>query len=224
MNGFVVSFLLLKSRGPRRNIKIVWVDKSLLSDLVFWSLALTMTFAPFGYLPPIIYLTTYTAAKVPGISPQMAVAPTAVMNFSSAVGRTVVGLTADRIGVTNAFIGSIFISATAQLVIWNLAESYAVIMVFSVIVGAFGGCFISLLAPVIAQLFGTSKLATLSGMLIMFNLPGNIASSPLAGTILSGTNQNWHAVIAYSGGIQLLAVLIFLYARFKRQPKLFTRF
>lgn len=88
------------------------------------------------------FLTTYTNDKVPHISAQMSVAPTAVMNFSSAIGRTVVGLTADRIGVTNAFIGSIFISATGQLVLWNLAENYAVIMVTSVVVGAFGGCFI----------------------------------------------------------------------------------
>lgn len=30
----------------------------------------------------------------------------------------------------------------------------------------------SLLAPVTAQLFGTSKLATLTGLFMMFNLPG----------------------------------------------------
>ncbi|KAG9043339.1 hypothetical protein FS837_009735 [Tulasnella sp. UAMH 9824] len=143
----------------------------------------------------------------------MSVAPTAVMNFSSAIGRTVVGLTADRIGVTNAFIASIFLSASAQLVLWNLANSYAVIMVFSVIVGAFGGCFISLLAPVTAQLFGTSKLATLTGLLIMFNLPGNLAGAPLAGAILSATGRNWHAAVSYSGAVQLAGVCVFLYAQ-----------
>lgn len=72
----------------------------------------------------------------------MSVAPTAVMNFSSAIGRTVVGLTADRIGLTNAFIGSILISSLSQLILWNVAENYVVIMIFSVLVGAFGGCFI----------------------------------------------------------------------------------
>lgn len=59
-----------------------------------------------------------------------------------AIGRTAVGLTADRIGVTNAFIGSIVISALAQLILWNLAETYVAIMAFSVLVGLFGGCFI----------------------------------------------------------------------------------
>ncbi|KAG8922165.1 hypothetical protein FRC01_014382 [Tulasnella sp. 417] len=138
-----VAFFLLKSRGPARHVvKIEWVDRTAFNDLVFWSLALCILFTDFGYLSPFVFLTTYTSEKIPNISAQMSVAPTAVMNFSSGIGRTVVGLTADRIGVTNAFIGSIFISATAQLVLWNLAESYAVIVVFSVVVGAFGGCFI----------------------------------------------------------------------------------
>ncbi|KAG8951096.1 hypothetical protein FRC04_006755 [Tulasnella sp. 424] len=220
-----VAFFLLKSRGPARHVtKIQWVDRNAFGDLVFWSLALCMLFTDFGYLSPVVFLTTYTNDKVPHISAQMSVAPTAVMNFSSAIGRTVVGLTADRIGVTNAFIGSILISATGQLVLWNLAESYAVIMVTSVVVGAFGGCFISLLAPVTAQLFGTSKLATLTGLLVMFNLPGNLAGAPLAGAILSATNRNWHAAISYSGAVQLAGVCVFLYARIKRQPKIFTVF
>ncbi|KAG8922166.1 hypothetical protein FRC01_014383, partial [Tulasnella sp. 417] len=209
-----VAFFLLKSRGPARHVvKIEWIDRTAFNDLVFWSLAFCMFFTVFGYLSPIVFLTTYTSEKIPNISAQMSVAPTAVMNFSSAIGRTVVGLTADRIGVTNAFIGSIFISATAQLVLWNLAESYAVIMVFSVVVGAFGGCFISLLAPVTGQLFGTSKLATLTGLLILFNLPGNLAGAPLAGAILSATGRNWHAAASYSGSVQIVGLCVFLYGQ-----------
>ncbi|KAG8905735.1 hypothetical protein FRB99_008372 [Tulasnella sp. 403] len=168
----VVAFSLLKSRGPSRRVeRIEWVDRSMFKNLVFWSLALCLLFTDFGYLPPIVFLTTYVGDKVSTASPQLTAAPTAVMNFSSAIGRTVVGLTADRIGVTNAFIGSIVISSLSQLILWNLAEGYVLIMISSVLVGAFGGCFISLLAPVTAQLFGTEKLATLSGLLILFNLP-----------------------------------------------------
>ncbi|KAG9018286.1 hypothetical protein FRB90_011616 [Tulasnella sp. 427] len=220
-----VAFFLLKSRGSARHVvKIEWVDRTAFRDPVFWSLALCMMFTVFGYLSPVVFITTYTSEKIPHISPQLSVAPTAVMNFSSAIGRTLVGLTADRIGVTNAFIGSIIISASAQLVLWNLAESFAVIMIFSVIVGAFGGCFISLLAPVTAQLFGTSRLATLTGLLVLFNMPGNLAGAPLAGAILSATNRNWHAAASYSGSVQIVGVSLFLYARLKRQPKIFTAF
>ncbi|KAG8974310.1 hypothetical protein FRC05_007616 [Tulasnella sp. 425] len=202
------AFFLLKSRGPARHIvKIQWVDRNAFGDLVFWSLALCMLFTDFGYLPPVVFLTTYTNDKIPNISAQRSVAPTAVMNFSSAIGRTVVGLTADRIGVTNAFIGSIFLSAIAQLVVWNLAESYAAIMASLKLTLRLQ----SLLAPVTAQLFGTSKLATLTGLFMMFNLPGHLAGPPLAGAILSATNRNWHAAVSYAGAVQVVGVCAFLY-------------
>lgn len=64
------------------------------------------------------------------------------MNFSSAFGRVVIGLVADRIGVSNAFLGSLVISALAQLILWNLAEGYVMTMVFSAVVGASSGNFV----------------------------------------------------------------------------------
>lgn len=59
-----------------------------------------------------------------------------------AIGRTVVGLTADRLGVVNVFFGSIVIAALSQLILWNLAESYTAVMAVAVLIGLFGGCFI----------------------------------------------------------------------------------
>jgi len=118
---------------------------------------------------------------VPNVSSQLSVAPVAVLNFAMAFGRTIIGLTGDRIGVTNAFIGSCVISGLSQMLVWNFATSYTPIIVFAVLQGAFGGCFISLVAPVSAQLFGTEKLATLSGLLILFNSPGKRAFVLLTG-------------------------------------------
>ena len=45
-------------------------------------------------------------------------------------------------------------------------------MTFSVLYGFWGGCFVSLLSPVAAHLFGHEQLANLSGLLTLFNLPG----------------------------------------------------
>ncbi|KAG8872248.1 hypothetical protein FRB97_007833 [Tulasnella sp. 331] len=208
---FIVAAFLVKSRGPRRRVeKIEWIDRAQFKDPVFWSLAMCMLFTTlFGR--HVLFITTFTLDKVPNISTQLSVAPVAVMNFSSAIGRIAVGLVADRIGVANATFGAIMVSSLAQLVLWNLAEGYAMIMILSVLVGCFGGCFISLLAPVIARIFGTRKLATLSGLLVLFNLPGNFGGPPLAGAILSATG-NWHAAITYAGGVQMVGGLCFLYA------------
>ncbi|KAG8935593.1 hypothetical protein FRC02_007521 [Tulasnella sp. 418] len=217
------AYMLIRVRQMSADAKqIQWIDRSLFKDGVFWSLTMCLFFVTFGYQTPMIFLSTYTMEKVPMISPQLSVAPLSVLNFSSALGRVVVGFVADKAGYTNAFMASVFMNTAAQLLIWNLAESYATILIFAVIVGSIGGCFLSLLAPVGAQLFGPEKLAALSGLLILFNLPGNLAGSPIAGAILSASNRNWHAAICYNGAIQALGVLSFLYARFKKQPKLFA--
>lgn len=81
---------------------------------------------------PFVFISVYTREKHPHISSQLSNLPIPIMNFASAIGRTTVGLTADRIGFMNAFMIVILISAFCQAVLWNVAtESYAGIMVFS---------------------------------------------------------------------------------------------
>ncbi|KAG8992291.1 hypothetical protein FRB94_011223 [Tulasnella sp. JGI-2019a] len=210
---------LVKSRGPsKQRIKIEWIDRALLKDPVFWSLALGMLFAIYGYVPPIFLMTIFTMEKCPNISSQLSVAPASVMNFSSGFGRILVGFLADRVGLSNAFFASLTVAVIAQLVLWNLAEGYTMIMVFSVVVGASSGNFLSLLAPMIAEIYGTQKLATLSGLLSFFNLPGSFSGAPLATAILSASGS-WHAAISFSGGAQIISAGCFLYARLKRRPR-----
>lgn len=85
-----------------------------------------------GYMTPFVFISVYTGEKLPNISSQLANLPIPIMSFASAIGRTTVGLAADRIGFINAFILVISISAFSQVVLWNVAaESYAGIMVFS---------------------------------------------------------------------------------------------
>lgn len=43
---------------------------------------------------------------------------------------------------------------------------------FGIIYGFFCGCFISLTPAVCAQLYGSDRLAGLSGLTLFFNLPG----------------------------------------------------
>lgn len=43
---------------------------------------------------------------------------------------------------------------------------------------------------------------------------GYTAGPTLGGVVLGSSNRNWHAVTLYSGGMQLLGVLLFLYGEF----------
>jgi hypothetical protein len=90
--------------------------------------------SPMSFL---IEFQTYAVSRIPTLSPQYTVLPSSIMNFSSALGRSLVGLVADSIGPANAFIMAVLISALSQLFIWNFAYNYVTIMVFSVIFGAY---------------------------------------------------------------------------------------
>ncbi|CAE6464767.1 unnamed protein product [Rhizoctonia solani] len=225
----LVGFSLIKTRFPasqlqNRDRKIAWVDKQYFKDPVFWSFWVALLFAVFGYMPPFIYISVYAREKIPNISNQLANLPISIMSFASAIGRTTVGLTGDRIGFVNAFILAILLSSFCQAVLWNVAaDSYPGIMVFSILFGLTGPCFISLVTPVAVTLYGTHNLATLTGLLNISNMPGSLSGPPIGGVILENSGRNWHALAAYSGVIQFVGVLCMLYARFKREPRIFAR-
>lgn len=105
-------------------------------------------------------------------------------------------------------------------------------MAFGIMYGFVCGCFLSLSPAVAAQLYGSGRLAGLSGLLLLFNLPGmhldlmptcviltafnrnyagNSAGAPLGGAILSATGGNWIAVSTYSGSLQIVGALVLLY-------------
>ncbi|KAG9096193.1 hypothetical protein FS749_008955 [Ceratobasidium sp. UAMH 11750] len=201
-----------------------WVDKKLLKDPVFWCATMSLCLSVFGFLSPYFLVPTYTVSLIPTLTPQYSVLPMSIMNFMSALGRSLVGFLADLIGPANAFMLAVGISALSQLIIWNFADNYVTIMVFSVIFGMTGGCFLSLMTPLAAQLFGTNNLASLVGTFNFLITPGDLAGAPIAGLVLSAAGGNWHAPISYSGGVQVVAVLVMAYARFKRQAVLFAKF
>lgn len=76
------------------------------------------------------------------------------------------------------------------------------------------------------------NLATLSGMLLLFNTPGsynpeaislavtphihfsgNLAGAPIFGALLNSTGGKWQAAICYSGAIQLVGVGCIMYGK-----------
>lgn len=225
----LIGFSLIKTRSSSVNSpaalqKIQWIDKKYLTDPMFWSCWMALFFTFFAHMPALTFISVYTSEKIPHITSRLANLPIPIISFASVVGRTTVGLIGDRIGFINVFILVISISAFSQLVLWNVAaESYAGIMVFSIIFGLTGPCALSLVTPIAATIYGTYNLATLTGLFTLSNVPGLFGGPPIGGVILDSSGHNWHALAGYSGGVQLLGVLCILYARFKRQPMLFGK-
>ncbi|KAG8688195.1 hypothetical protein FRC09_013055 [Ceratobasidium sp. 395] len=174
----LAGFLLIKTRMPASRSEVTkpriqWIETRHFRDPVFWAFWFAILFAIFGYMNAFIYIAVYTHERLPQLPPRIYNLPITVMSFASVIGRTTVGFVADRIGSVNAFILVVFVSAFCQAVLWNIAaSSYAGIMAFSILFGLSGPCFISLVTPVAATLYGIHNLATLTGTLNLANVPG----------------------------------------------------
>ncbi|KAH7105916.1 major facilitator superfamily domain-containing protein [Auriculariales sp. MPI-PUGE-AT-0066] len=222
----LVGCLLVQERKEASEVSraksahLQWYDKKIVEDRCFWGLGTSILFAGFGYLPLIFYLSIYTKDVVTGVSDASAVLPVTLMNVAAAAGRIAVGYAADQVGPVNAFMVSVAMSGLVQLVWWNFSRSLALILVMSLALGFFGASFVSLTGPVAAHIYGTERLGAILGLLTLFNAPSNLGAGPLAGAILDASGGNWHAVIGFSGSVQVLAGLCMLYVRLQKQPKI----
>ncbi|KAI0758888.1 major facilitator superfamily domain-containing protein [Fomes fomentarius] len=223
---FAAGYCMIEERRPPKSKRppLVWYDRAFFGDAVFWSLAGCFFFTVFGYLGPVFLLPTFTVEKAPGQSALLSALPLTVLNISAAVGRILVGFAADRVGPVNALWFAITLSGLTQLLVWTFVSTYAGIMVFAVLYGFFCGCFLSLISAVVAKVYGADRIAGLSGLLLLFNAPGYAAGAPVGGAILGATGNNWRVVAAYSGSVQVIGALCLLYARFKREPRLFAAY
>lgn len=174
------------------------------------------------------------------------------LNVAAAMGRTIVGFGADRFGPVNSLLLVTVLSGLSQMLVWTFVTSYGGIVrpcahcdaeinadaynslqiVFAILYGFNCGCFISLTPAVAARVYGPTRLAGLSGMLFVFNLPGelsvlsnlstrkitstlplpgNAAGAPVAGALLKATGHSWRAVAFIMGGLQVLGAFFLLY-------------
>ncbi|KAI0659539.1 major facilitator superfamily domain-containing protein [Cubamyces menziesii] len=221
------AYLMIAERASpgddeRRQAGIVWFDAEFFRDPVFWSVAGCFFFVVFGYLGPVFLIPTFTAEKVPNLRELLAALPLVVLNLSAALGRTLVGFAADFFGPVNSLLVAITLSGLTQLVVWMFVSTYGGIMAFAILYGFFCGCFISLVSAVVVRIYGADKVAGLSGLLLLFNTPGYAAGAPIAGAILGATGNNWRVVAGYGGSVQIAGALCLVYARMKREPRIFA--
>lgn len=96
------------------------------------------------------------------------------------VGRPAVGMTLDKAGRLNMAIAATLIAGLAMLFIWNFADSFAVLIVFSIFEGLTFGSVWSASGPVMAETVGVDSLASaLTVFWVILGLPA-IFAQPIA--------------------------------------------
>lgn len=134
--------------------------------------------------------------------------------FCSILGRILPGFAADRFGRFNIMIIVGFLTALFTLVLWIPGKSSAAIIVYMVIFGFTSGGFISLSAPLIAQICDIRQIGTRTGAAFALQSFGGLTGSPIAGAIVSAQGGDYLGLQLFCGFTMMAAVGFFILARY----------
>jgi MFS family permease len=127
-----------------------------------------------------IMMHTVPHAEDLGISPTAAAGILSIIGLTSIVARFFIGILVDRLGSRKALL-LCFVPQLTSLVVLQFAGSLPALYVFAVFYGLSHGGFFTLIAPVIAQLFGTVSHGSLFGVIMAGNGIGGSIGPVLTG-------------------------------------------
>ncbi|BEI92022.1 uncharacterized protein CcaverHIS019_0408420 [Cutaneotrichosporon cavernicola] len=228
LTAMVIAVSLIRTRpgspeAQRQRGKLI--NTAILSRSEFWSVAISLLIGVIGYPAPFFFLNQYMATTFPSITdPMMITAPLMILSFSVAVGRGLVGFCSDAIGAMNTYIGVFVISGIIQFALWLNVSSFALACVFACLYGLIAPGYLGLMPQIVVTIFGPNSLASNTGILLLFNGPGNLIAGPLGGALFDASGRTtWKYMIICMASIQIFGGLICCWARFRTTPKLFAK-
>ena len=155
-----------------------------------------------------------------GISPSNAANILATVGAMSIAGRFVMGAAADRIGNRAALLACFACMITGT--VWlQIADSFWMLFIFAAVHGFAHGGFFALIAPVLADYFGTRDQGVILGIVIFISNVGSSIGPVLAGLVfdVTGSYQVVFVLLTLlsSGGLAAVYMLKFVEAEWQRQ-------
>ena len=143
---------------------------------------------------PFVFIKSYATER--GIDDGPATALVGIIGAASVAGRLGLGGLAARLGATRLTQLS-FVVLTLSFLIWLAAgSSYAMLVVFAVVMGVSYGGFIALTPAVAAGLFGTVGLGAVLGALYTAAAVGGLVGPPVIGAVIDGVSYGAGIVVA----------------------------
>ncbi|KAL2048725.1 hypothetical protein ABVK25_011042 [Lepraria finkii] len=196
---------LIKERSPIRTA--TFVEWRLFRDFKFVVLFIAGAVATFPLFVPPFFLPLYSNSL--GLSSNAGAGLVAGFNFSSAVGRLICGLAADKLGPLNSLFMSLLLSAASMLVIWPVSNSLGPLIIFVGINGAANGGFFATMPTVVGTVFGSARVSVAMGMIVTGWAGGYLMGAPIAGYLLEAyggehsTLMAYHPAMFYAGSMAL---------------------
>ncbi|MEQ9641028.1 MAG: MFS transporter [Alphaproteobacteria bacterium] len=172
----------------------------------FVAFHLSSTCACIGIFIPFVHLVTYATDR--GFDEATGVLLIAVIGVASLVGRVVLTVASDRLG-RRASIAVIYAAMGASFVLWWWGGSVAVLTVFAVLFGVSYGGYVGMIAPIIAEYFGTERIGSVLGCFMSSVALGGFFGPWFAGHAYDLWGS-YDVPLLLAGGFGLLAALFAL--------------
>ncbi|XP_025262262.1 monocarboxylate transporter 10 isoform X2 [Camponotus floridanus] len=150
---------------------------------VVWSVSIPV--ALFGYFVPYVHIGKFVTTTFKGADGKL---PVMCIGITSGIGRLIFGYIADLPKVNRILLQQIsFISIGILTMLLPTTKSFLVLLIISLGMGLFDGCFISLLGPIVFDTCGRSGATQAIGFLLgMCSIPLTVGP-PIAGLLYDHT-------------------------------------
>ncbi|XP_016985107.1 monocarboxylate transporter 10 isoform X2 [Drosophila rhopaloa] len=182
---------------------------------VIWALCVPL--ALFGYFVPYVHMMQFVKTTFPGEDVNL---PVMCIGITSGIGRLIFGVIADMPGVNRMYLQQLsLVSIGLVTLLLPLTNSYVVLVSFTLVMGLFDGCFISLLGPIAYEICGPSGATQAIGFLLGLSSIPLTVGPPVAGMIFDSTNS-YNLPLILAGLPPLLgSSLLFLIKCVKEEEK-----
>ncbi|KAG0234273.1 hypothetical protein BGW42_006778 [Actinomortierella wolfii] len=175
-----------------------------------------------GYFAPFYFISTYATQH--GVSTSTAALLVGVMNGSSALGRVLTGLGADRAGPINSLFTVLTTACLSVFLIWTFAKSVGVMFVFAVVYGIACGGFVSVIPTVTGSICGLDRLAMVTGIIYAGMAIGAIIGTS-SGAILDtiGKGTDYTSLIIWTGSVLAIGSALVFVLKWLTNKNMFVR-
>jgi MFS family permease len=168
-----------------------------LSTHAFWLLYFASLVASASVF--ITYVHLVPNALDNGISAQSSITLVGALGVAGTFGRFLLGGVADRVERRYA-LALMFVGLAAAMAWWLLAPpSFATLMIYAIVFGAFYGGYITVLPVLTMDFFGGRRISSIIGFLYTSWAFGALGGPPLAGLLYEASGSYFYAIL--TGGL-----------------------
>lgn len=185
------------------------IEIAFLKHAQFWIFQAGNILQSLGFFLPTLYIPSFALAiGLPSFAGPLALA---LFNVAFACGAVLVGALVDRFHVTVAILMCTIGQMVSIFIFWGLTSSQAMLYIFAMLFGCFGGAFSCTWSGCANEMQRSSKNGNVDVSMVVALMAagkgiGAVISGPLSEQLLSLDTWKGHAGFAYGSGYGLLLV------------------